>query len=212
MGRKRKDTVNVISLLDPEEEVIPKSKKLSKNNLKNDVSNEEIMMLIDKEMKKDKKKNKSKFEKEIKIKNKDKKDTTDIYLNIKVSLNSADKKQSKEPIKKNEDKVKLTRRKDKSERKKALRKKNLDNNTPKRGRSGYILYSTYRRPLLYNKNPELNHKEIVSIMAREWKNLSFDKKKPFLDQSKIEQERYRKEKLALANRNNKSKEDIIVID
>lgn len=38
--------------------------------------------------------------------------------------------------------------------------------------------------------------EIAKILAEQWRNLSADEKKPFLDQANVEKERYQKAKAA----------------
>jgi len=86
-------------------------------------------------------------------------------------------------------------KKEKGEKKKRA-KKERDPNAPKRATTAYFLYCAKARPDARKVHPEMKVTEIAKILAEQWRNLSADEKKPFLDQANIEKERYQKAKAA----------------
>jgi hypothetical protein len=65
---------------------------------------------------------------------------------------------------------------------------------PKRAWPPFFFYQQERREDLKNENPDLNHKEIVSKLGEEWRQLTDEKKRPFLSKAETDQKRYEKEK------------------
>mgnify|MGYP001998218450 CR=1 FL=1 len=63
----------------------------------------------------------------------------------------------------------------------AKAKKTKDPTAPKRAPSAYILFSTETRPLVKQQMPELAAKEIMSELAKRWKALSDEDRKPYVD-------------------------------
>lgn len=83
-----------------------------------------------------------------------------------------------------------------------------DSNKPKRGKSAYIFFCSDRRPYIKEENPQLNTKEITSILGKQWKSLSNDEKQPFLELAEEDKQRYEKEKTEW----NSSKEDNVTMN
>lgn len=65
---------------------------------------------------------------------------------------------------------------------------------PKRAWPPFFFYQQDRRENLKKENPDLNHKEIVSKLGEEWRSLTDEKKKPFIEKGAADQKRYEKEK------------------
>eukprot|EP00829_Urostomides_striatus_P003332 TRINITY_DN13743_c0_g1_i1.p1 TRINITY_DN13743_c0_g1~~TRINITY_DN13743_c0_g1_i1.p1 ORF type:complete len:150 (+),score=100.97 TRINITY_DN13743_c0_g1_i1:15-464(+) len=51
-----------------------------------------------------------------------------------------------------------------------------DKNAPKKPMTAYFWYMKTRREDLKKEKPDLNHKEIISTMAEEWRSMTEDKK------------------------------------
>lgn len=65
---------------------------------------------------------------------------------------------------------------------------------PKRAWPPFFFYQQERRQDLKDENPGLNHKEVVSKLGEEWRKLSEESKRPFVEKSTADQMRYEKEK------------------
>jgi len=86
------------------------------------------------------------------------------------------------------------------EKKAKKAKKVKDPNAPKRGSSAYILYSNSRREALKKEQPNLDHKQIIQTLSKEWNALSESAKAPFNKQAEAEKARYIKEKEAYSKK------------
>jgi len=69
-----------------------------------------------------------------------------------------------------------------------------DPDAPKRNSSAYIYYGKKRRPEAKAENPDLTFGELTKLIAKEWKDLSDKKKKPFVAKAEADKTRYMKEK------------------
>jgi hypothetical protein len=69
-----------------------------------------------------------------------------------------------------------------------------DPNAPKRARNGYMFYNTDHRARVTKDNPTITGKEIVKLLAKEWKQLSDKEKQPYLDKAQKDSKRYEEEK------------------
>lgn len=78
--------------------------------------------------------------------------------------------------------------------KKTKRKKSKKNRNgkPKRGRTAYILFSMASRKELSKNLPELTGKEIMTRIGEMWKKTSDEDKRPFVEESKEEMDRYKR--------------------
>ena len=84
----------------------------------------------------------------------------------------------------------------KAEKTKRKQKKDKDPNAPKRGCSGYIFFSNSRREAVKKENPNIDHKQIIAVISKEWNALSDKDKAPFNKQAEADKARYLKEKAA----------------
>jgi len=89
------------------------------------------------------------------------------------------------------------------EKKKRRTKKHKDPNAPKRGKSPYIFYSNSRREPLKKEQPNLNHKDIISVLSKEWNALSESARVPFAKMAEVDKARYNKEKEAYKKKQTK---------
>jgi hypothetical protein len=76
---------------------------------------------------------------------------------------------------------------------KRIRKKDKDPNHPKHPKNGYLFYSQEVRKRRQDQNPDKGFKEITTLVADEWRNLTAAKKKKYLDMAKKDRERYQRE-------------------
>lgn len=60
----------------------------------------------------------------------------------------------------------------------------------KRPPSAYLLFNMRNREETFRKNPGLPLKDVMAILANEWKILSTEERKPFEDESKMLQTQY----------------------
>jgi len=65
---------------------------------------------------------------------------------------------------------------------------------PKRAWPPFFFFQEARREGLKEENPTLNHKEIVSKLGEEWRTLTDEQKRPYVNKSAEDQKRYDKEK------------------
>jgi len=76
---------------------------------------------------------------------------------------------------------------------KKTRKTKKDPNHPKHPRNGYLYFSQDVRKRRQDQYPDKGFKEITTLVADEWRNLSVSKKKKYLDLAKKDRARYQKE-------------------
>lgn len=67
---------------------------------------------------------------------------------------------------------------------------------PKRPLSAYVLFSQAKREETLAANPDIKHKEVMSLLGAAWKALSAEEKEPFEKQSAELKEQYAKDKAA----------------
>ncbi|KAI9593958.1 nonhistone chromosomal protein 6A [Syncephalis fuscata] len=77
-------------------------------------------------------------------------------------------------------------------------KRKKDPEKPKRALSAYMFFAIDQRDSVKERNPQAGFGEIGKLLGQEWKSLSDDKKKPYLEKASKDKERY--------NRENKSRE------
>ena len=73
-------------------------------------------------------------------------------------------------------------------------KGNKDNDAPKRAISAFFFYNKERRETLKKEQPNLDNKQIISTMSKEWNELSEEKKKPYIEKAEADKKRYEEEK------------------
>ena len=76
--------------------------------------------------------------------------------------------------------------------KKSRQKKDRD--APKRAISAFFFYNKERREGLKKEKPELNNKDIISTMSKEWQALSKKDKEKYEAMAKEDKARYEREK------------------
>eukprot|EP00010_Vexillifera_abyssalis_P002858 CAMPEP_0201552090 /NCGR_PEP_ID=MMETSP0173_2-20130828/13675_1 /ASSEMBLY_ACC=CAM_ASM_000268 /TAXON_ID=218659 /ORGANISM="Vexillifera sp., Strain DIVA3 564/2" /LENGTH=213 /DNA_ID=CAMNT_0047962509 /DNA_START=26 /DNA_END=667 /DNA_ORIENTATION=- len=69
-------------------------------------------------------------------------------------------------------------------------RKTKDPNRPKRPLSGFLIYSGEHRAGIKEKNPEASFGEMGKILGAQWKALSEDEKKPYMEKAAILKEEY----------------------
>ena len=78
-------------------------------------------------------------------------------------------------------------------------KKEKDPNAPKRPVTAFFFYQSERRQTLKKEKPELDHKQIISVMSTEWNKLPEKDKKKYLVKAEEDKKRYEKEKAEYEN-------------
>jgi len=68
-----------------------------------------------------------------------------------------------------------------------------DENMPKRALSAYMLFGAEQRPKITLANEDLKVTEIMSLVAKAWKELSDEEKKPYNDKAKKLSDKHAKE-------------------
>lgn len=74
------------------------------------------------------------------------------------------------------------------------RKKNSNKKNPNRPLTAYILFFKSIRNEVQQQNPQLSNIQIMKEVAKKWKNLSEQERKPFVDKYNIAYEKYWTEK------------------
>jgi len=74
------------------------------------------------------------------------------------------------------------------------KKEKPDENRPKRAWPPFFFFQKDRREFLQKENPDKNHKQIVALLGEEWRKLSEEQKKPYVEKSSADQKRYEQEK------------------
>jgi hypothetical protein len=78
---------------------------------------------------------------------------------------------------------------------KAKKKKDKsDENKPKRAWPPFFFFQKDRRETLKKENPDKDHKQIVALLGENWRKLTQEEKKPYVDMSSVDQKRYEQEK------------------
>ena len=73
-------------------------------------------------------------------------------------------------------------------------KKVKDPKAPKRGLSAWIIYTNEMRPKFKADNPEKSTTELTTLMSQEWRNMTDEDKKKYIDLAEVDKQRYMKEK------------------
>ena len=84
----------------------------------------------------------------------------------------------------------------KEKKEKRTKKAKKDKDAPKRAITAFFFYNQERREKLKKEQPNLNIKEIIKTMSTEWKSLSDEKKKPYIQKAEADKKRYEAEKKA----------------
>ena len=74
------------------------------------------------------------------------------------------------------------------------------NNPPKRPRAPHVLYIHKRAVLIRESDPSLSPFESAQKAIAEWKSLSEEDKRPYIEKARIDKERYKKERKAWIKR------------
>merc|ERR1712129_550508 len=62
---------------------------------------------------------------------------------------------------------------------------------PKRSQSAYFIYMNEQRADFKKENPKLSMTEMTKELAKEWKDLSEEEKRPYLDDAAEQKEKYK---------------------
>lgn len=81
-----------------------------------------------------------------------------------------------------------------SKEKSKKKKEKTDEVKPKRAWPPFFFFQKDKREILQKENPNKNHKEIVALLGEEWRKLSEEQKKPYVEKSSLDQKRYEQEK------------------
>ena len=68
-----------------------------------------------------------------------------------------------------------------------------DKNAPKKAMSAFFCFQKERRETLKKEQPELENKDLILQMSKEWNSMTDEKKKKYNDMAAKEKERYKKE-------------------
>ncbi|XP_039627527.1 transcription factor A, mitochondrial isoform X2 [Polypterus senegalus] len=66
-------------------------------------------------------------------------------------------------------------------------------NPPKRPLTGYLRYAMQKQPILLKQYPALRIVEITKKIAQEWRGMTPDQKKPFLEAASLAREKYKQD-------------------
>ena len=80
-----------------------------------------------------------------------------------------------------------------------------DKDAPKRAISAFFFYNKERRETLKKEQPNLDNKQIISTMSKEWNELSEEKKKPYIEKAEADKKRYEEEKKKYDAKNSEKK-------
>ena len=69
-----------------------------------------------------------------------------------------------------------------------------DKDAPKRAISAFFFYNKERRETLKKEQPDLDNKQIIATMSKEWNALGEEKKKPYVEKAEADKKRYEEEK------------------
>jgi high mobility group protein B2 len=67
-----------------------------------------------------------------------------------------------------------------------------DKGSPKRPMSAFLHFSQSRRQEIKDKHPNIKNTEISRVLGEIWRNSSDEEKRPFIEQEKVEREKYKK--------------------
>ena len=80
-------------------------------------------------------------------------------------------------------------------------------NPPKRAITAFFCYQRERMKTIKEENLGLNHKSLIRKMAEEWKNMSRQEKRKYIEESNIAKKNYREARNAYNERMKKQKEE-----
>ena len=84
-------------------------------------------------------------------------------------------------------------------------KQTKDKDAPKRAISAFFFYNKERRETLKKEQPNLNNKEIIATMSKEWNALSEEQRKPYIKKADEDKKRYEEEKSKYEKKKNTDK-------
>ena len=70
--------------------------------------------------------------------------------------------------------------------------------------SAWIIFTTEQRPKFKSENPEKSTTELTTLMSQEWRNMTDEDKKKYVDLAIVDKERYMKEKEEYESNNESS--------
>ena len=80
-------------------------------------------------------------------------------------------------------------------------------NPPKRAITAFFCYQRERMKTIKEENFGLDHKSLIRKVAKEWKNMSKQEKRKYIEESNIDKIRYREERNDYNERMKKQKEE-----
>ena len=80
-------------------------------------------------------------------------------------------------------------------------------NPPKRAITAFFCYQRERKKTIKEENLGLDHKSLIRKMAEEWKNMSRQEKRKYIEESNIAKKNYREARNAYNERMKKQKEE-----
>ena len=78
---------------------------------------------------------------------------------------------------------------------------------PKRAITAFFCYQRERKKTIKEENLGLDHKSLIRKMAEEWKNMSRQEKRKYIEESNIAKKNYREARNAYNERMKKQKEE-----
>ena len=78
---------------------------------------------------------------------------------------------------------------------------------PKRAITAFFCYQRERMKTIKEENLGLDHKSLIRKMAEEWKNMSKQEKRKYIEESNIDKTRYRKARIEYNEKMKKQKEE-----
>ena len=73
------------------------------------------------------------------------------------------------------------------------KKTKKDKNAPKRGKSSYLFFCDHVRPLIKEKTPDIDFKEMSKELGKRWSELRDEDKRPFIEESEADKIRYKQD-------------------
>ena len=78
---------------------------------------------------------------------------------------------------------------------------------PKRAITAFFCYQRERKKTIKEENLGLDHKSLIRKVAEEWKNMSKQEKRKYIEESNIDKTRYRKARIEYNEKMKKQKEE-----
>lgn len=78
---------------------------------------------------------------------------------------------------------------------------------PKRAITAFFCYQRERKKTIKEENHGLDHKSLIRKMAEEWKSMSKEEKRKYIEESNIDKTRYRKARIEYNEEMKKLKEE-----